>query len=540
MSGQTIHNHNIGYLCTDLAVKQGYGEKVALLWVSSTQETRKFSYRDLMQLSNRAANVLQDCGVSRGDHVMILLPKVPELYTFFLGCLKLGANVCILFSSIGEDALTERVLDTNTTAIVSNSSFNFRLNKIIPRLGRGLKILLIDEDVDTGSVTGVRSNFTTAEDKFETPATPVYQRSHFHFTSGSTGRPKGVQHVHGAAENHLASFNDVMQADDNDIYWCTADPGWVTGVTYGIIAPWLRGLTQIQAEGNYNPETWMKIIEKFQVNVWYTAPTVFRMLMQMDAKFFSQFTFSSLKRIYCVGEPLNPALVQWGRTTFGCEIYDTWFQTETGSIMISNRPGLEVRPGSMGKPLPYIDAQILNGDGSIQLANEQGLLCIKRPWASMLTEYINNPQAYQKKFINDYYSSGDIAYRDQDGYFWFVGRNDDVINTAGHLVSPFEVESALIELSIVSDVAAVGVPDPILFEKVVAFVVLKEPGGNRRAAEMEIKLHVSKKVSSIAAPKEVVFVTKVPKTKSGKIMRRVLKKQYLQEDVGDLSTMEEE
>lgn len=533
-------NNNIGFLCTDWQVNQGLGDKLALRWVSASQELRDYTYKDLTLLSNQAANLLQQYGLVTNDRIMILLPKVPELFFFFLGALKLGLNCCILFSSIGEDTLCDRILETNTKLVISNSSFSFRLNRIIPKLNQDFKLLLIDGDAKTGNVYGVQTDFEKSSDSFDTPNTPADQPSHFHFTSGSTGKPKGVQHVHGAAQNHLSSFNEVMQLDESDIYWCTADPGWVTGVTYGIIAPWLKGVTQIQIEGNFNPEIWMGIIEKYKVNVLYTAPTVFRMLMQKEDEFYSQFDFSTIKRVYCVGEPLNPALIYWGRNIFKCEIFDTWFQTETGSIMICNRPGFDVRPGSMGKPLTYIEANILDENENKKPIGEQGLLCIKKSWASMFIEYINNLEVYHKKFIGNYYSSGDIAHMDKDGYYWFIGRNDDVINTAGHLVSPFEIESALMELPLLVDVAVVGVPDPILFEKIIAFVVLQDNSSNRKALDMEIKLHISKKVSSIASPKEIVFVEKIPKTKSGKIMRRILKKQYLHEDIGDISTIEED
>jgi acetyl-CoA synthetase len=538
--GLEVSNYNIGYLCTDWQVEQGRGEKIALKWISASQDLSEISFRNLSYLSNKAANVLLNHGLVQDDRMMILLPKIPELYEYFLGALKAGINCCILFSSIGEDTLSERILDTGIKLIVTNNSFYFRIQRILPRIGNNLKVLLIDENSQSNDVCGVCNEFSNASNEFTAIIPDNEQVSNFHFTSGSTGKPKGVQHIHVAVGNHIASFNEVMQPDDNDIYWCTADPGWVTGVTYGINAPWINGITQIQVEGNYNPEIWMGVIEKYKVSILYTAPTVFRMLMQKNNDFFSQYNFSSLKKIYCVGEPLNPAIINWGRQLFKCEIYDTWFQTETGSIMISNRPGMEVRPGSMGKPLSYITASILNESGQTLPTNKQGLLCIKKPWSSMFTEYINNLSVYQNKFIGDFYNSGDIAYKDQDGYFWFIGRNDDVINTAGHLVSPFEVESALMELPNLIDVAVVGIPDSILFEKVVVFAVLQEPVSNIKALEMEIKLHIANKVSSIASPKEVVFVTKIPKTKSGKIMRRILKKQYLKEDIGDLSTMEED
>jgi acetyl-CoA synthetase len=386
---------------------------------------------------------------------------------------------------------------------------------------------------------GILNEIKTAESNFVTPYTSEDQNSHFHFTSGSTGKPKGVQHVHGGASAHLASFMEVIQPEEDDIYWCTADPGWVTGTTYGIFAPWMSGLTQIQFAGNFNSSGWMQIIEDHKVNILYSAPTVFRMLMLNEDEFFSQFDLSSLKRIYCVGEPLNPVIITWGRRVLEKDIFDTWFQTETGSILIANRPGTEIRPGSMGKSLSYINAQILDTKGKTCLENEEGLLCIKTPWASMFSNYINNSDIYQKKFFGEYYSSGDIAHQDEDGYVWFVGRNDDIINTAGHLVSPFEVESALLEIPEIVDAGVVAAPDDILYEKVLAFIVLRGEMKMTTALELRIKLHISKVESSIASPREIICTTKIPKTKSGKIMRRLLKNQYLNLELGDTSTLED-
>lgn len=331
-----------------------------------------------------------------------------------------------------------------------------------------------------------------------------------------------------------------MQPEADDIYWCTADPGWVTGVSYGIIAPCLSGLTQIQYSGNFNSARWMEIIDHYQVNILYSAPTVFRVLMQNEDAFYGKYNFSNLKRIYCVGEPLNPVIIEWGRRIFGKDIHDTWFQTETGSIMIAMKPGLEIRPGSMGKPLSGITAQILGENGKILPDMEKGLLSIKQTWPSMFSTYINHPDVYQNKFLGDYYSSGDIAYRDQDGYFWFIGRNDDVINTAGHLVSPFEVESALLEIPEIADAGIVGIPDDMLYEKVVAYVVLRAGLEMTKSLDLKIKLYISNKISSIASPRELRIAESIPKTKSGKIMRRLLKNQYLNLDYGDISTLESE
>ncbi len=539
MTVPSFPNNNIGYLCTDWQVERGLGQKTALMFLDRYETLQELSFAELTILTNKAANLLSTLGFRKGDRVMLLLSKIPEMFAFFLGGMKLGLNCCILFTSIGEDSIIERIRDTHTRAIISTSRMNFRLEKVVQNLDEDFRILLVDQSRAEGRFVGIQQGFETASADFSTPDTNPEQYSHFHFTSGSTGKPKAVQHCHGAIIDHLRSFEAVMQADPDDLYWCTADPGWVTGTTYGITAPWASGLTQIQLDANYDPELWMRIIEHQRVNVFYTAPTVFRMMAQQTDAFYQQYNLRSLKRVYTVGEPLDPNLVLWGRKVFQCEIYDTWFQTETGSIMVANRPGLEVRPGSMGKPLPYLEAAILESKDHPLLENTQGLLCIRKPWKSMFREYVGSPLVYQNKFLGDFYNSGDIAYRDEDGYFWYIGRSDDVINTAGHLVSPFEIESAVMEVPHVLDCAVVGLPDELLYEKVVAFVVHDQQALSLRKLDMEIKLFVSKKVASLAAPKEIVFIEKIPKTKSGKVMRRVLKKQYLGEDVGDLSTMEQ-
>jgi len=539
MTTPSFPNNNIGYLCTDWQVQQGLGSKTALKLIDKDENLVEISYAGLTALSNQAANLLSSLGFQKGDRIMLLLSKTIEMYAFFLGGMKLGLNNCILFNSIGEDSIIERVKDTDTKAIISISKMNFRLVKVLQKLDESFRVLLIDENQTEGQFVGIHDQFNHSSTQFSTPATDPEQYSHFHFTSGSTGKPKAVQHCHAAIIDQMRSFKAVMQANPDDLYWCTADPGWVTGTTYGLTAPWTMGLTQIQLDANYDPELWMRIIERQKINVFYTAPTVFRMMAQQPEPFYQQYDLSSLKRVYTVGEPLDPNLVLWGRKVFHCEIYDTWFQTETGSIMVSNRPGLEVKPGSMGKPLPYLEAAILESEDHPLPDNIQGLLCIRKPWNSMFREYVGNPLVYQNKFLGDFYSSGDIAYRDEDGYYWYIGRSDDVINTAGHLVSPFEIESAVMEVPHVLDCAVVGLPDELLYEKVVAFVVHDQQAQSLRKLDMDVKLYVSKKVASLASPKEIVFTDKIPKTKSGKVMRRVLKKQYLGQDVGDLSTMEE-
>ncbi len=531
-------NNNIGYLCSDMQVELGRGNKVAFKWISESMENHEYTYADLMESSNRTANILSRYGVNSSDKIMFLLPKVPNLFFFFLGALKVGANSCILFTSIGDESLKDRIIETQTHFIVTTTKFLFKLENLFNDSQYKLNIFVIDDNQKTKNRIGILDELPSAGIDFKTPPTCLDQNSHFHFTSGSTGKPKAVQHVHGSAENHLSSFLEVIQPSEDEVYWCTADPGWVTGVSYGIIAPCLYGLTQIQFSGNFNSSKWMQIIENFNVNILYSAPTVFRILMQYEDSFFSPYNLTNLKRIYCVGEPLNPVIIEWGKRIFGKEIFDTWFQTETGSIMIAMRPGLEIRYGSMGKPLSNVTAQILDDNGQVIINNQKGLLCIKKTWPSMFTTYINHPDIYQNKFLGEYYSSGDIAYKDDDGYFWFVGRNDDVINTAGHLISPFEVESALLEIPEIADAGVVGVPDDLLYEKVVAYIVLRGDIKMTSTLNLKIKLYIAQKISSTASPREIRTTTSIPKTKSGKIMRRLLKNQYLQLDFGDISTLE--
>ena len=345
--------------------------------------------------------------------------------------------------------------------------------------------------------------------------------------------------MHSGYRAMIDSFKEVFDVKKDELYWCTADPAWITGLVYGVIAPMSTLTNQIHFGGNFNADSWMTILQDRKVNVWYTAPTALRMLMQEDAELFKQYDYSELDRVYSVGEPLNPEVYYWGRKVFGHEIYDNWFQSETGSIMITNKPGQPVKPGSMGKPLSYIDAFILDEDMQPVPTRTQGHLCLKKGWPSMFRTYINKEDLYREKFNGDSYISGDLAYKDEEGYFWYVSRSDDVINTAGHLVGPFEVESALLEIEEIIDVAVIGVPDPILHQKIIAFLCLKNGSEWSRALELKCRVNVSNKVSTTATPQEYHIVEQIPKNKSGKILRRVLKARYEGKDPGDLSTMEE-
>ncbi len=532
--------YNIGHICTRQQCDLGRAEKVAMRWISPGLERAEYTYLDLERASNRVANLLQALGIGAGMPVFIFLPRMPEVYFSFLGILKLQAVAGVLFANFGEDALLDRLGDSAARVLITKKSFLRKIRAIWPSLPALEKVLVVDlaED-ESDRVLSFPRQFGQASDSYQTPLTTPDTPSVLHYTSGSTGKPKGVQHVHRSVLTQASTFRGILSVEDQDIFWCTADPGWVTGTSYGIVGPWSQGITQVHFGGTYNAETWFDILEKEQVNVWYTAPTALRMLMQEDEVIFLRADLSCLRHIFSVGEPLNPAVIEWGRKVLKHDIYDTWFQTETGSIMISNRPGIEIRPGSMGKPFPPIEAAILDDSGGIAADMRQGKLCLKSGWPSMFVTYLNRAEQYAAKFQNGYYDSGDMAYRDQDGYFWFVGRGDDVINTAGHLISPFEVESALLEVEEVAEAGVIGAPDDLLWEKVVAYVHLMPGIAWSRELEVKLRVHVSNRVSSIATPQEIRVIDSIPKNKSGKIMRRVLKAWYTGKDAGDLSTLEE-
>jgi len=312
MTTQFFPHNNIGYLCTDWQVERGLGAKTALKLIDKDENLFEFSFAQLTDLSNQAANLLSSLGYQKGDRIMLLLSKTVEIYAFFLGALKLGLVSSILFTSIGEDSIVERIKDTDTRAIISTSRMNFRLVKVLQKLDESFRVLLVDEDQSDGQFVGIREQFKRASAEFVTPETDPEQYSHFHFTSGSTGKPKAVQHCHASIIDHLRSFDEVMQVNSDELFWCTADPGWVTGTTYGITAPWALGLTQVQLDANYDPALWMRVIERYKVQILYTAPTVFRMMAQQADTFYQQYDLSSLKRVYTVGEPLDPNLVVVG------------------------------------------------------------------------------------------------------------------------------------------------------------------------------------------------------------------------------------
>lgn len=530
--------YNIGHICTTLQCQRGLGDKVAMRWIDAQGVHTDYTFGDLEHESNRFANALTALGIGKKDVFFTFLAKRPEQFFAFLGTLKTQAVCGTLFSNFGDDALLDRLGDSKAVGIITQKSLLKKILRIRENLPALRVIILIDGDAPDASVFSYPRIMAEAGDIFEVQPTSPDTPSVLHYTSGSTGKPKGVLHRHGSLASQMATTRDVLRLKEDDIFWCTADQGWVTGTSYGIIGPWSLGVTQVHYGGGYDAQAWMDLLAQERITVWYSAPTVLRMLMREEENIFTTVDLSSLRTIYSVGEPLNPEVITWSRRILKRDIHDTWFQTETGAIMIANHPGLEIRPGSMGKPFGGIEPTILADDGTPLPDGEQGNLCVRIGWPSMFVTYLNNDSAYSSKFKNGFYYTGDTARRDSDGYFWFMGRSDDVINTAGHLISPFEVESALLEVEEVAESGVIGVPDELLFEKVVAYIHLHERFQPDKDLEIKIRLHVSNRASSIATPQEIFFCDSIPKNKSGKIMRRLLKARYLGSDAGDTSTLE--
>jgi acetyl-CoA synthetase len=532
-------NLNVGYLCTRHQCQLDRAQMRAMRWIGSRGEVADYTYAELDCASSRFANVLRTLGYAGGETLFTFLPKIPAQYFVLLGALKQRLVAGPLFANFGQEALLDRLADAKAKIVVTRKAGWSKLQSIRHLLPSLRHVLLVDADAHLdGEVLSYNLLMSQSHEDFTVPETSPNAPSLLHYTSGSTGKPKGALHRHGSFEYQQRTGREVLQLTPGDIYWCTADPGWVTGTTYGMIVPWGLGVSQIHFGGGFEASKWFEVLEREQVKIWYTAPTALRMLMREEEQLLRQFDLSQLQHIFSVGEPLNPEVIHWGEKILGKIIHDTWFQTETGAILITNRPGLPVFPGSMGKPVAGIEPGILDEAGEPVPEGAEGHLCLKPGWGSMFTTYINNPVAYEGKFRKGWYWTGDMARRDDQGYFWFLGRSDDVINTAGHLVSPFEVESALLEIPEIAESAVIGAPDEILFEKVVAFVSLRAGIEWSRSLELKIRLYISNKVSTTATPQELLVIDKIPKNNSGKIMRRLLKARYLGLEAGDVSTLE--
>ena len=540
-------NLNIAYWALDRHVGEGRGDKLALRWLGKNGEVRDFTYTELLERSNRFANLLRDLGVGAGDRVFTLLGRVPELYVAALGTLRNGSVFSPLFSAFGPEPVRTRMAIGEAKVLVTTSAFYRRKvadwRDELPGLQH---VLLLDPASAPGPAGAIDFDKAIAEASTgpRLAATGPEDLALLHFTSGTTGRPKGAMHVHEAVLAHHVTGRYALDLHPDDVFWCTADPGWVTGTSYGIIAPLTNGVTMIVDEAEFDAARWYRIIKDQQVTIWYTAPTAIRMLMKTGPELAWKYDLSRLRFLASVGEPLNPEAVVWSHRVYGLPFHDNWWQTETGGIMIANFATMDIKPGSMGRELPGIDAAIVarRPDGTvhrIEVPMTAGELALRPGWPSMFRGYLNEPERYQKCFADGWYLTGDLAMRDADGYFWFVGRADDVIKSAGHLIGPFEVESALMEHPAVAEAGVIGKPDPVAGEIVKAFISLKPGYDASEALARELLGHARKRLGPAVAPKEIAFRPDLPRTRSGKIMRRLLRARELGLAEGDLSTLEE-
>jgi acetyl-CoA synthetase len=536
---------NIAYEAIERHATGELKDTVALRCIQKDYTIKDFTYGNLNKLSSRFANVLTMLGVNKGEKVFALTGRIPELYISALGTLKTTAVFCPLYSVFGPEPVFQRLSKGDAKVLVTTRAlFEKKVKQLLDRLPSLQYILLTDVEPDIDNkILSLPGLMEKANDEFIIPLTDPEDPALLHFTSGTTGMPKGALHVHNAVLMHYTTGKYVLDFHEGDVFWCTADPGWVTGTSYGIIAPLVNGVTNIVDEEEFDAARWYSILEKQKVNVWYTAPTAIRRLMRMDILPKENYNLEYLRLICSVGEPLNAEAVVWGEKMFGMPILDNWWQTETGGIMIANYRSMKVKPGSMGKPLPGVEAAIAEvtdaGLNMVMEPNKQGHLVLKKGWPSMFRAYLHDEERYKKCFRGDWYLTGDLAKKDEDGYFWFVGRADDIIKTSGHMVGPFEVESVLMEHPAVAEAAVIGKPDPMIGELVKAFVVLKSGSSADEKTKLDIIAYARKKSGSAVAPKEIAFIDALPKTKSGKILRRLLKARELGLPEGDISTLEQ-
>ena len=538
------HGLNIAREAVDRHADGILATQVALRFLRTDGRTQDISYADLKSSTARFANVLSELEVLRGERVFTLAGRIPELYTAALGTLKAGNVFCPLFSVFGPEPVFQRLSRGDARVIVTTAAlYRKTLLPIMERLPGLRYVLLADAEVDVSPlVRSLPAMMKQASAVFPIAPTDPEDHALLHFTSGTTGMPKGALHVHQAVEMHAFTGRTVLDLHPGDIYWCTADPGWVTGTSYGIIAPLVNGATIIVDEEEFDAVRWYTILQEQKVNVWYTAPTAIRRLMRLGIRPREQYDLSHLRLILSVGEPLHADAVLWMQEAFGVPILDNWWQTETGGIMITNTKDLPVKPGSMGKPIPGIEAAIAEIDGDavhiITGPDKAGHLVLKKGWPSMFRDYLHEEERYKKCFQGEWYITGDMAHVDADGYFWFEGRADDIIKTSGHMVGPFEVESKLMAHPAVAEAAVIGIPDPMIGELVKAFVVLKPGQEATEAMRMDIMGFARKQLGAAVAPKDIAFVPDLPKTRSGKVLRRLLKARELGLPEGDLSTLE--
>jgi len=546
---------NIAHEAVDCHAGGALAGTPALRFLDRRGGARVLTYAELKQETDRFAGVLRALGVQRGERVFVLSGRIPELYVAALGTLKHGSVFSPLFSAFGPEPIEQRLtLGDARVLITTPALYRHKVAQLRERLPGLAHILLVGDEAEIAQIADVddfRRLMSSTEDSFEIAATAAGDMALLHFTSGTTGKPKGAIHVHEAVVAHRATGRTVLDLHPGDVFWCTADPGWVTGTSYGIVAPLTLGVTSVVDEAEFDADRWYQILQDQRVTVWYTAPTALRMLMRIGADVAHEYDLSALRFIASVGEPLNPEVVVWGEEAFGIPIHDNWWQTETGGIMIANYRSMDVRPGSMGRALPGIEAAVarrdaddqpvLRGDGTLELVqapNEQGELVLRPGWPSMFRGYLGEEERYRHCFAGGWYLTGDLVRRDADGYFWFVGRGDDVIKSAGHLIGPFEVESALLAHGAVAEAGVIGKPDPVAGEIVKAFISLKPGHEPDERLRKELLGFGRQQLGAAVAPREIDFVDTVPHNRSGKVMRRLLKARELGLPEGDISTLD--
>lgn len=530
---------NLAYEAIDRHAESFRKNKVALYY-KDDQRAEKYTFKEMKEWSNKAANVIKEYGnISKGDRVFIFMPRSPELYFAVLGAIKTGAIVGPLFEAFMEGAVRDRLTDSGAKVLITTQALLSRVP--VDELPDLKHIFIVGENIEeTETQYDFMKKVAEADKNFAIEWVDRTDGVILHYTSGSTGNPKGVLHVHNAMIQHYQTAKWVLDLQEEDVYWCTADPGWITGTSYGIFGPWLTGTSNVVVGGRFKPEAWYKTIEDYGVTVWYSAPTAFRMLMGAGDEAVKQYDLRSLRHVLSVGEPLNPEVVRWGMKVFNKRIHDTWWMTETGAQLICNYPSMLIKPGSMGKPIPGVQAAIVDDQGNVLPPHRMGNLAIKKGWPSMMQTIWNNEQKYESYFMpGDWYVSGDSAYMDEEGYFWFQGRVDDVIMTSGERVGPFEVESKLVEHPAIAEAGVIGKPDPVRGEIIKAFIALRDGYEPTQELIEEIRTFVKQGLAAHAAPREIEFREKLPKTRSGKIMRRVLKAWELDLPTGDLSSMED-
>lgn len=537
------HKLNAAHIAVDVHAQTFRKNKIALYYKSETGKKEEYTFSELSQLSNQFANVLTTHNIHRGDRVFIFLPRIPEVYISFLGILKTGAVAGTLFSAFQEQALFDRLDNSQAKILITSTDLLQRVLKIWKKLPHLEKVILVERNAKKllkgNHILYFGEEMKRASKEFHVRSMNPNDPSFMLYTSGTTGKPKGVMHRHLAIVAQYITAKWVLDLKEDDVYWCTADPGWVTGIVYGILGNLAIGVSTVIYDGRFDAHTWYEILDEYNVSVWYTAPTAIRMLMSGNIKEIKHYKLTALRYMASVGEPLNPEAITWGLRAFGLPFHDTWWQTELGAICIANYRTLDIKIGSMGKPVPGIVAAVVDENGQEVKPHTEGSLVLRPHFPSLMKKIWRRPSKYNSYFEHGWYISGDRAYKDEDGYFWFVGRADDVIKTSGERVGPFEVESALVEHPGVVEAGVIGKPDKLRGEIIKAFVVLKKGVHPTEVLKDDLKEYVKKHLAGHEYPREIEFIDKLPKTRSGKIMRRILKAKELGLPTGDTSTLEE-